>query len=208
MATPANPIRVFVTHAWQETDDYLRIFEYLESPGTFYYANTSQPLARRPADRESEREELRRQIAPSEVVIVLPSIHRSAPELILFELNFAKSADRAGILRLERAGAEADTRSCRRGRAMERSRVDRRAAPPGASYGDDALGYDRVQARLKIGALRPSRSSSASASAPPSPSSAARRALIGTAAGRDGADCVRQIEPKISTIKAAHSSAC
>ncbi|HUY83635.1 MAG TPA: hypothetical protein VMU86_03600 [Steroidobacteraceae bacterium] len=104
MATPANPIRVFVTHAWQETDDYLRIFEYLESPGTFYYANTSQPLARRPADRESEREELRRQIAPSEVVIVLPSIHRSAPELILFELNFAKSADRP-VVALEYFGS-------------------------------------------------------------------------------------------------------
>ena len=26
-----NPIRVFVTHSWEVSDDYLRVFEYLES---------------------------------------------------------------------------------------------------------------------------------------------------------------------------------
>jgi len=27
----ANPVRLFVTHAWEASDDYLRVFEYLES---------------------------------------------------------------------------------------------------------------------------------------------------------------------------------
>ena len=72
MSTRVNPIRLFVTHAWEENDDYSRVFEYLEAPGTFYYHNTSQPHAKRPIDKESQREDLRRQIAPCEVIIVLP----------------------------------------------------------------------------------------------------------------------------------------
>jgi hypothetical protein len=27
----ANPIRLFVTHAWVDNDDYSRVFEYLEA---------------------------------------------------------------------------------------------------------------------------------------------------------------------------------
>jgi len=104
MSTRVNPIRLFVTHAWEENDDYSRVFEYLEAPGTFYYQNSSQPHAKRPIDKESEREELRRQIAPCEVVIVLPAVYRSATDLVLFQLNFAKSADRP-ILAMENFGS-------------------------------------------------------------------------------------------------------
>ena len=38
-----DPIRVFVTHAWEASDDYLRVFEYLECARNFYYRNTSTP---------------------------------------------------------------------------------------------------------------------------------------------------------------------
>jgi hypothetical protein len=106
MSTRVNPIRLFVTHAWEENDDYSRVFEYLEAPGTFYYQNSSQPHAKRPIDKESEREELRRQIAPCEVVIVLPAVYRSAADLVLFQLNFAKSADRP-IVAMENFGSTA-----------------------------------------------------------------------------------------------------
>jgi hypothetical protein len=94
MSSPANPIRLFVTHVWEENDDYTRIFEYLEASGTFYYRNTSQPQAKRPIDRESEREDLRRQIAPCEVVVVVPGAYLASPELVLFQMTFAKAADR------------------------------------------------------------------------------------------------------------------
>ncbi len=94
MSSPSNPIRLFVTHAWVETDDYTRIFEYLEASGSFYYLNTGQPHAKRPIDKESQREDLRRQIAPCEVVVVVPGAYFAAPELVLFEMNFAKAADR------------------------------------------------------------------------------------------------------------------
>ncbi|MDP8985956.1 MAG: hypothetical protein M3N97_13160 [Pseudomonadota bacterium] len=104
MSIPVSPIRLFVTHCWEENDDYFRVFEYLEAPGTFYYSNTGQPHANRPIDRESQREELRRQIAPCEVVLVVPAAYRTSPELVLFQMNFAKSADRP-IIALENFGS-------------------------------------------------------------------------------------------------------
>lgn len=106
MSTRVNPIRLFVTHSWEENEDYSRLFEYLEAPGTFYYHNTSQPDGKRPVDRESEREELRRQIAPCEVMIVLPAVYRVAPDLVLFQMNFAKAADRP-IVAMENFGSTA-----------------------------------------------------------------------------------------------------
>jgi hypothetical protein len=100
----ANPIRLFVTHTWEENDDYGRVFEYLEASGTFYYFNSSQPQAKRPIDKESQREDLRRQIAPCEVIIVLPAVYRSAPDLVLFQMNFGKAADRP-IVAMENFGS-------------------------------------------------------------------------------------------------------
>ena len=38
-----NPIRVFATHTFEESDDYLRVFEFLESLDRFYYVNVSKP---------------------------------------------------------------------------------------------------------------------------------------------------------------------
>jgi hypothetical protein len=104
MSSPANPIRLFVTHAWVEEQDYTRVFEYLEASGNFYYQNTSQPQAKRPIDRESQREDLRRQIAPCEVMVVVPGAHFIAPELVVFQMNFAKAADKP-IVAMENFGA-------------------------------------------------------------------------------------------------------
>jgi hypothetical protein len=98
MSSPSNPIRLFVTHAWVDDEDYSRVFEYLEASGTFYYQNTSQPRAKRPIDKESQREDLRRQIAPCEVVIFVPGAYAVAPELVLFQLHFAKAADRPVVV--------------------------------------------------------------------------------------------------------------
>ncbi len=99
-----NPIRLFVTHCWLENDDYTRVFEYLEASGTFYYKNTSQPHAKKPIDKESQREELRRQIAPCEVIIVLPAVYQIQPDLVMFQMAFAKAAERP-IVALENFGS-------------------------------------------------------------------------------------------------------
>ena len=104
MSSPSNPIRLFVTHAWVDNEDYTRVFEYLEASGNFYYKNTSQPQAKRPIDKESQREDLRRQIAPCEVVVVVPAAYSISPELVLFQMTFAKAADRP-IVAMENFGS-------------------------------------------------------------------------------------------------------
>jgi hypothetical protein len=95
----SDPIRVFTTHAWELGDDYLRVFEYLESARNFFYFNCSNP-EQRPVDNTTEglREELRRQMATAEVVVALASLHGSHRDLMEFQLNFAKASNKPVIL--------------------------------------------------------------------------------------------------------------
>ncbi len=93
-----NPIRLFVTHAWESSDEYLRIFEYLESARNFFYKNSSAPDKAPSGGKEADREELRRQIAPAECVIALPGLYRQQAELLLFEMTFAKASDKPVVL--------------------------------------------------------------------------------------------------------------
>jgi hypothetical protein len=94
-----NPIRLFVTHAWDTSDEYLRIFEYLESARNFFYKNLSAPdRAPKSGGMEADREELRRQIAQAECVIALPGMYRQQSDLLQFELTFAKASDKPVIL--------------------------------------------------------------------------------------------------------------
>ena len=104
MSTPNNPIRLFVVHNWQENDDLHRVFEYLESSRNFYYRSTTQAQSARPVGSEAEREDLRRQIAPAEVVIVLPATYRAESDVVLFQLNFARSASRP-VIAMENFGS-------------------------------------------------------------------------------------------------------
>ena len=39
----SNPINVFATHTFEESFDYLRVFEFLEGVDRFYYINVSKP---------------------------------------------------------------------------------------------------------------------------------------------------------------------
>ena len=102
----SNPIKLFVSHAYEDDEDYFRVFEYLESDSNFYYQNYSTP-DRRPAtgDKEALREDLRKQIAPVEIVIVPSGLARKHGDLILFQMNFAKAADKP-VLMLEPYGTQ------------------------------------------------------------------------------------------------------
>jgi len=110
MISQSDPVRIFVGHLWQTDEDYLRVFEYLESAKNFYYANSSRPESRPAGGREAEREELRRQIGPAEAVILAASHHRRAPELIEFEARFAKAAKKPVILMMSFGSTSAISR--------------------------------------------------------------------------------------------------
>jgi len=92
-----NPVRVFVSHVFQPSDDYYRVFEYLESSKNFFYRNCSDP-ERKPGAPEAMKEELRRQIALAEVVIVPAGRYRDDREWIDFQLNCAKGLDKPVIV--------------------------------------------------------------------------------------------------------------
>lgn len=94
----ANPLRLFVTHAWETSDDYLRVFEYLESARNFFYRNYSTPEQRPSGDKEALREDLRRQISPVEAVIALSSMFEPHRELLTFELLYAQANHKAVVL--------------------------------------------------------------------------------------------------------------
>jgi hypothetical protein len=99
----ANPLRIFVTHLWQTTDDYLRVFEYLESARNFFYRNYSTPDQPVVGDKEALKEDLRRQIAPVEAVIALSSLYDTNPDMVFFQGLYAE-ANNIPIILLKRFG--------------------------------------------------------------------------------------------------------
>jgi hypothetical protein len=94
----ANPVRLFVTHAWENSDDYLRVFEYLESARNFFYRNYSTPDRRPGGDKEALREDLRQQIKPVEAVIALSSLFDGHQDLLTFQLLYAQASHKPVIL--------------------------------------------------------------------------------------------------------------
>ena len=94
----SNPIRLVVTHVWEDNDDYFRVFEYLESAKNFFYKNYSTPDRPVTGDKEVQREDLRRQIAPVEAVIAVPSLLEAHRDMFTFELLFAQASQKPVIL--------------------------------------------------------------------------------------------------------------
>jgi hypothetical protein len=93
-----NPIRLFVTHSWETSDDYLRVFEYLESAQNFFYRNYSTPDKGPTGDKEALREDLRHQITPTEAIIALSSLFDTQPDLLTFQLLYAQANHKPVVL--------------------------------------------------------------------------------------------------------------
>jgi hypothetical protein len=93
-----NPIRLFVTHAWADGEDYLRVFEFLESARNFYYRSCGSVDHRPGEDVEAQREVLRAQIRPAEVVIATASLLRTHSSLLVFQMTFAQASRKPVIL--------------------------------------------------------------------------------------------------------------
>ena len=89
-----NPIRVFVTHSFEEDEDYLRFFEFLEGVDRFFYINCSKPL-NVPASggMEAIKAELIAQIKEAEALVVLASHYMQKGDIIRFQMDVAKAND-------------------------------------------------------------------------------------------------------------------
>ena len=114
-----NPIRVFVTHAFEETDDYLRIFEFLESVERFFYLNVSKPEnLPEQGGVEAIKDELIQQIKASEAVVVVADVYERQPDLVNYMLDVAE-ANNIGIVALRPFGGVLETADEIIGRAQE-----------------------------------------------------------------------------------------
>ena len=88
--------RIFVSHAWTHNDDYYRLIEFLDDAPNFIYANYSVP-EHDPVDANNNtklKEELRQQIRPVEVVIILGGMYVAYSDWIQFEIDFAEYLDK------------------------------------------------------------------------------------------------------------------
>ena len=90
-----NPIKVFVTHTFEEYGDYHRVFEYLESSPNFFYLNVSNP-ENPPASggKEAIKDELLKQIKLSEVVVVLAGLYNEHQDWITFQMHAAEATEK------------------------------------------------------------------------------------------------------------------
>lgn len=93
-----NPIRVFVTHNFAEDNDYLRVFEFLESVDRFFYLNCSKPEnVPGVGGLEAAKEELINQIKESEAVIVLATQFIDNHDLVSFQMGAAEANEKPMI---------------------------------------------------------------------------------------------------------------
>lgn len=93
-----NPIRVFVTHNFKETTDYLRVFEFLESMDRFFYLNTSKPEnVPETGGMEAIKDELIAQIKEAEAVIVLASMYMEQQDLVSYQMDVAEANEKPMI---------------------------------------------------------------------------------------------------------------
>jgi len=104
-----NPIRVFVTHAFSESDDYLRVFEFLESVDRFFYLNVSKP-ENTPAEGGAEaiRNELIKEIKEAEAFVVIADVLEAQGDLVRYMMDVAEAND-IGMMSIHPFGGVADT---------------------------------------------------------------------------------------------------
>ena len=87
-----NPIRVFVTHTFRESDDYLRVFEFLESVERFFYVNVSRPEDIPAAGgMQAIKDELRAQVEQAEALIVVSDALAEQGDLVRYMIDAAEA---------------------------------------------------------------------------------------------------------------------
>lgn len=104
-----NPIRVFATHCFEETDDYLRVFEFLESVDRFYYVNVSKPEdVPEAGGLQGIKDTLLAQVKQAEVVMLIPSVYDARTELVRYIMDVAK-ANKIKMVAIKPYGGLTDT---------------------------------------------------------------------------------------------------
>ena len=96
--TQQNPVRIFVSHVWQATDEYHRVFEYLESTHNFFYVNCSTPDDFPSGGPEAMRKSAREQIEAAEVLVVPSNLWMREREWVNYHLKVAKELEKPVVV--------------------------------------------------------------------------------------------------------------
>lgn len=81
---------IFICHAWDYSDEYYRIVEFLNAAPFFAWEDLSVPEHDPLANDDTLQSELRNQIRPADIVLVLAGMYAAHSEWIDWELQFAR----------------------------------------------------------------------------------------------------------------------
>ncbi len=99
-----DPFRIFASHGWETDEDYLRLFEYLESTTNFYYENLLPPGSSPEGESIAQRRtRILDAMKRAEVVVVCTGQYEPFRDWIDFEISAAK-AHRLPIVLVEPFG--------------------------------------------------------------------------------------------------------
>jgi hypothetical protein len=89
-----NPFRIFPAHAWERDDDYLRLFEYLESTTNFFYRNVCDPDSSPAGESIAERRtRMLAAMKEAEVVLVAAGTYDTHRDWVDFAIAAAHAHD-------------------------------------------------------------------------------------------------------------------
>ena len=88
--------RLFISHAWHRHEGYDRLIKFLDDASLFIYSNYSVPQNKvfEGMNNTQLKEQLRKQINPTEVVLILGGIYVSYSSWIQYEIDHAKSLNK------------------------------------------------------------------------------------------------------------------
>lgn len=90
--------RLFISHAWNYSDDYYRLCNLLNNKSYFLWTNYSVPKHDPFETMIGLKENLKKQIRPVNAVIVLAGMYANYSEWIEFEIEFSKSINKPIIV--------------------------------------------------------------------------------------------------------------
>lgn len=90
-----NPIRIYVVHGWEKDEDYVRLFEYLESTDKFYYRVLSNPEAGGPpgAGVAARRTAVNEALKNAECVVCAAGVWENHNEWARFTVEAARGME-------------------------------------------------------------------------------------------------------------------
>ena|SRR5947207_2615828 len=96
--------RLFISHAWDYSEDYWRVVQFLNEAPNFVWENLSVP-EHDPVPRADLEYELRNQMRPADAFLIIAGMYAAYSDWIEFEITFARRIGRP-IIGITKLGSE------------------------------------------------------------------------------------------------------